>query len=284
VSELLRSRAKDLLVVGILFVLTPLSVYGQPLKKYCEAEILAQESASLTSEEGQALAYYRTFNTSSSNRYAIGSELIRRHLDSNQGPLKPDKSPVSACLLKTFADGSKESPTTPFAEEAYALRLLHGHGVPQDRAMAISYFERSAYWGYPSAATHLARIYLADKSNPKNKEKAVFWLDFAAFVGYGPKSVGGWSAGPGKPIDLLFKVHIEAKDWSAAEDLYRRARIAGYPKDRLIVQLMRVPGLKARIDAEDDALALRRLEEARRRAREECIRIAELKDRVCWFH
>jgi len=248
---------------------------AQTIKKFCEAEIEAQDAAPLTPEQRSALSYYKTFNVNSNGRYAVGTELIRRHLDSNQNGTKPDDSPVSACLLKTFADGANESPTSPLAQEAYALRLLEGTGVPRDQALAIQYLERAARWSYASAATHLGKLYLADKANPASRAQAISWLEFAAFNSISADSVGSWSAGPVRPIDLLFNLYTAAKDWTAAEDLYRRARNAKYPKDKLAVQLTRIPGLKARVDAEDAAMARaaaeRRREEASRQKEKVCV-------------
>lgn len=233
------------------------------MPKFCQAEIAAQESAQLTEEQRQALSYYKTFNINENSRYAVGTDLIRRHLDSNQSNRKPDDSPVSACLLKLFADQAGEKPTSPLAQEAYALRLLEGSGVPRNRELAIEYLERSAKWNYASAATHLGKLYLAENTSA-GRAKGITWLEFAVFESSKSDSIGGWSAGPEKPINILFRTYISAKDWTAAEDLYRRARKANFSKDQLAVQLLRIPGLKARIDEEDERAA-QAMAEVRRR-------------------
>lgn len=263
-------------IVAILLATLQTQAQSEPVsKKFCEAEMQAQDAIQLTPEQRDALSYYKTFNANTNSRSSVGSDLIHRHLDSAQSSSKSDDSPVSACLLKAFADGSNENPTAPLAQEAYALRLLEGSGVPRNKNLAIEYLERSARWSYASAATHLGKLYLADTSNSGSRVKAISWLEFAAFNSINADSVGGWSAGPDLPINILFKLYTSAKDWTAAEDLYRRARNASYPKDRLAVQLLRIPGLKARIDAEDYAAAQadadRRLAEASRQRERVCV-------------
>jgi TPR repeat protein len=245
---------------------------AQAMTSYCEAEMAQQETAALTQKQRDALDYYKQFNANTNGRYAVGSELVRRHLDNNEGGAKPDDSPVSACLLKSFADSANESPTSPYAQEAYALRLLAGSGVVRNKELAITYLERAANWGYPSASMHLAKLYLAEKNSPQSKQKAVYWLEHSAF-NQGAKSVGGWSAGPDRAIDILFSMHIAAKQYEAAEALYRRARMAQYPKSMLAWHLNKIPGLKPRIEAEEaeaERLRAQRVEDAFKRREKTC--------------
>ena len=241
---------KYLMAVTLLFG----AAQAQAMNSYCEAEIRAQEAAPLTAQERSALDYYKGFNRSMEDRYNVVTELVRRHLDDQKGGAKPDGSPVSACLLKTMADGNKESPTAPYAQEAYALRLLAGSGVARNQELAMIYLERAAQWRYASAAMHLAKLHLANRSNSGSKSKAIHWLEQAAFS-VDDKAVGGWSAGPEQPIDLLFDLLIADKNYPAAETLYRRARKEQYGKSMLAFHLKRIPGLKARIEAEEAELA-----------------------------
>lgn len=248
----------------------PGAAQAQSMAKFCEAEIQAQEAAQLTAQERSYLEFYKSFNQSESSRYSVGTKLVRSHLDDNRGGRQPDASPVSACLLKLLADESTHAETAAHAQEGYALRLLAGAGVPRNPGLAVAYLERAARRGYPSAGMHLAKLHLAEPGRAGSKAKAIHWLEAVAFVDEG-KTVGGWSAGPDQPVDLLFDLLIADKQFKAAEALYRRARSHGYGKSMLAFHLKQIPGLKAQIEAEEAEAARlaewRRMEAAERAMR-----------------
>lgn len=224
--------------------------YSQGTQPVCEEEIRAQESAPLTADERSRLEYFKRRDRTEGGRYLEATELVRSHLDDNRNNFSSDSSAVSACLLKAVADMSRFAEAAAHAQEAYALRLLHGSGVPRNRELAIVYLERAARRGYQSAGVHLAKLYLAEANSPAGKAKAIQWLEFSSFFDES-KSIGGWSAGDSFPIELLFDLHIAERNFKAAEALYRRARDHAYSKSMLAFHLKQIPGLKPRIEAEE---------------------------------
>lgn len=220
---------------------------------YCVAEMEAQAALNLSPEQRERLEFYKTFNRN--DRYYVGQTLVRAHLvKDDAASWKPDDSPVSACLLKLLADANSGAEGA-YAREAYALRLLAGTGVAKDRALAISYLERSSSLDYRSAKMQLARLYLADKNNPESREKAVQWLERAA-TEFGSNEVGGWSANPADSVPLLFDIYLPSKgpkDYAAAENFYRMLAAKKYSSTVLDPYAARIPGLKAKLEAERQA-------------------------------
>lgn len=265
-----------LLTVLCLQTPAPAAAQAEGMTKVCEAVIQTQEASNLSAQARSALEYYKQINLSENGRYAVSMSLLSEYHSDDTNRRQPDSSPVSACLLKWLADESRFREQAAHAQEAYALRLLAGTGVARNPELALEYLERSARRGYQSAGMHLANWYLAQKPTAAKKAKAIQWLEFTAFVDQG-NVVGGWTAGPEQPIEVLFDLHIADKNFKAAEALYRRARAHSYGKSMLAFHLKQIPGLQARIEAEEAEAA--RLAELRRQQGAE--RAGERRTKTC---
>lgn len=269
--------AGALLLISLLLQPTlPAAAQAEGMTKVCEGVIEAQEASNLDPKTRSSLEYYKQVNLSENGRHAVSVSLLDDYHNDRSNRRQPDESPVSACLLKWLADESRFREQAAHAQEAYALRLLAGTGVARNPELALQYLERSARRGYQSAGMHLANWYLAQKPTAANKAKAIQWLEFTAFTEQS-EVVGGWTAGPEQPIEVLLDLHIADKNFGAAEAVYRRARTLAYSKSMLAYHLKQIPGLKARIEAEEAEAA--RLAELRRRQAAE--RAAERVPQTC---
>lgn len=223
-----------------------LSAFGQQstLAPFCESEIASQEAriSELTTEQRKAFGNYKYFNADRNSRHNAIQELARAHLENRTTGTKTDNLAASACLLKVIADSHKDKHIAAYAQEGYALRLLSGGGVSRNKDLAIEYLERSARWKYASAATHLGLLYLADAKTPDNRQKAIYWLEYGAFTAWKGDVIGGWSAGPAQPIDILFKLYTDLKRPAAAGEVLERARALGYTEDQLPKHFTKPPG------------------------------------------
>lgn len=71
----------------------------------------------------------------------------------------------------TYSDNSAKS---------MGVRYLLGRGVPQNDAMAFSYFKKAADEGDPFAQNELGYLYAAGKGTPRDNAKAFSWYKKAA--------------------------------------------------------------------------------------------------------
>ncbi|MER2541355.1 MAG: hypothetical protein ABTQ26_19110 [Azonexus sp.] len=227
-------------------------------KTYCEAEIAADESKSdISQQERSNLFWYKTFNQSDNDRDNISRSIATAHFvkgDSGKA-LLPDKTLAGVCILKVIADTSRYKDIGRYAKEGYALRLLTGDGVKQDRAQAIKYLEDAARnQSYGAASMRLARIYTEDASDPNGIKKAIPWLHHA--VDNIESTPGGSPTPPGDAIPKLFDIYLSGKfgpkDYGAAEKLYRQVmNMQGFDfKSVLASALPKIPGLKEKLEVE----------------------------------
>ncbi len=196
------------------------------MRLFCDAEVAAQERANLTLSQRERLEFYMGFNRSMLSRIDVGMSVIRGHLAPASRPnvngYEADDSPVSACILKTLADGNTEREVAPLAQEGYALRLLTGAGVTADRTAAKEYLQQAAErWKYGSAAVRLARLHLEGSPKTQDVEKAerFAWLALESVA-----TTPGGSVAPEEAIPILFDIYLSGKfaprDTKAATALY----------------------------------------------------------------
>ncbi len=178
--------------------------------------------------------------------------LATAHFDENahrrtRARLVSDAFPFSACLLRILADEDRTREVAPFAQEAYALRLLAGDGVPRDRQAAIKYLTRaSESWHYGSASIRLGRLYLEGKPTKDDVESAVHFLKRAVKL---TMETPGGSANPADASEMLFDIYLDGKyrerDVPAATSLLRSLRARKRVDEGLNKAIEKYPTLAA---------------------------------------
>lgn len=216
----------------LLLSLLVASAHVHAMRIFCDAEVVAQERATLSDKQRSRLEFYKGFNESIPFRIKVGYAAAYAHRDpsSRHNEIDADNSPVSACLLKTLADGNDEKEIAPFAQEGYALRLLAGAGVPHDRATAIEYLTRAAErWRYGSAAVRLARLCLEDAPAPGAVERA---MRFARLALDSNRTTPAGSVPPSDARQILFDIYLSGrygpKNLAAAKEFYIEMAELGY--------------------------------------------------------
>ena len=159
---------------------------------------------------------------------------------------RTDDFPLSACIMRILAEDRSKF-YAPFAQEAYALKLLAGDGVPKDRKEAMKYLTRaSESWHNGSATIRLGRVYLEGKPSKEDIERAVYFLNRALKLN---ATTEGGSANPGDATEILFDIYLSGKYGNqniiAAKELLRERRSKPRPDDGLYRATMKYPALAA---------------------------------------
>ena len=72
------------------------------------------------------------------------------------------------------------------AQSDFALALLRGSGVQQDKGKAAYWFERAARRGFPPAQVNLGSLLKEGEGIPRDMEKALYWYKLSAEAGFAP--------------------------------------------------------------------------------------------------
>lgn len=82
------------------------------------------------------------------------------------------------------SEGSAEVKTCPQCQNFYAIALLHGAGVPVNKAKGIELLTKAANQGYAKAQYNLARMYEDGNGVDVNYEKAYKYCKASAEQGW----------------------------------------------------------------------------------------------------
>ena len=118
-------------------------------------------------------------------------------------------------LMRPLAEGGNA-----LAQNYMGILYDNGHGMPQDDAQAVAWYQKAADQGDPRAEINVGEAYETGRGVPRDMRQAVKWFRKAADQGHPPAElkVGSlYAAGRGVP-----------QDYGLAAQWFRRASDQGY--------------------------------------------------------